>query len=662
MPTVPEFAPEITAPESPELAQASPQAFAHTGATLAQGAGQLSDQMAEFNQRYTEARRLSNAADSMVSLNSALTSAAEQRSLIPDHRQAVASFNADADALQKQQIDPISDPFTKTLVQQEFDRARALHEANVGSASLHLEVGKDVGTLDQQLTQVLPHQYAQATSDAQRQQIIDLARSSIDARIKGGYITGDQGTERLTAFLKRADYADAYRDIDADPAAALEKLENPANYPNMDELSRARMISHAESKSRGQEAGMLGDLRARYEDNLASIEATGEPVSPLSADDIRKAFPDQADGMLAKLALAGNLYRARSSIALTSLADDRALLDKWTPKGAGFEDQEKAQGALQTAMAEKWQAVQKDPAAYVLQASSDIAAKFRAAQQDPKQTAAAVGALNAAYDKMGVPNEMRNVLPAPTAQNLVQSIEANPEQAPATMRAMAQQWGGAWPQVWRDLTTAGKLPPAYQAVASLDNQGDGALLARWLGQASQGKKADDVLGEKNVNNIKNTVRNDPDVQAYLASLSRSGASMSQVSAVADAIDSLAFAKSYFNRDPEAAQNAISSFTGKYEFMPQGGARVPRDKFDDVSTRTAQTLGGLALSKIAVPSVYGQPGMPKPQEFLELLKASPMWINSPRGDALWLMDPYGRLVRDKKGAPVAVPVNAPGAQQ
>jgi hypothetical protein len=340
--------------------------------------------------------------------------------------------------------------------------------------------------------------------------------------------------------------------------------------------------------------------------------------------------------------------------------DDRALLDKWTPKGAGFEDQEKAQGALQTAMAEKWQAVQKDPAAYVLQASPDIAAKFEAAQKDPKQLGAAVGALDAAYDRMGVPNDVRNVLPAPAAQSLVQSIEANPSQAPATFKAMEQQWGGAWPQVWRDLTTGGKLPAAFQAVPALENEGDGALLARWLGQA--GKTADDLLGEKAVNQIKTTIRSDPTVQAYLSSLSRSGASMQQVSAVTDAIDGLAFAKSYFNRDPQPALGAITAFTGNYEFMPNGGARVPRDKVDAVSANASQALNGLSLDKLAVPNVYGRQGAPKPEEFLELLKASPMWINAPRGDALWLMDPYGRIVRDRKGAPIAVPFNAPGPQQ
>jgi hypothetical protein len=45
----------------------------------------------------------------------------------------------------------------------------------------------------------------------------------------------------------------------------------------------------------------------------------------------------------------------------------------------------------------------------------------------------------------------------------------------------------------------------------------------------------------------------------------------------------------------------------------------------------------------------------PQEYLDVVKANPYWINSPRGDSLWLMDPIGRLVRGKEGNPISVPI-------
>jgi hypothetical protein len=47
-----------------------------------------------------------------------------------------------------------------------------------------------------------------------------------------------------------------------------------------------------------------------------------------------------------------------------------------------------------------------------------------------------------------------------------------------------------------------------------------------------------------------------------------------------------------------------------------------------------------------------------EEYLAWVKAAPTWINAPGGNALWLRDPLGQLVRDKKGNPIAVPFDKP----
>jgi hypothetical protein len=46
------------------------------------------------------------------------------------------------------------------------------------------------------------------------------------------------------------------------------------------------------------------------------------------------------------------------------------------------------------------------------------------------------------------------------------------------------------------------------------------------------------------------------------------------------------------------------------------------------------------------------------KYLAWVKAAPTWINAPGGNALWLRDPLGQLVRDKKGNPIAVPFDKP----
>jgi hypothetical protein len=228
--------------------------------------------------------------------------------------------------------------------------------------------------------------------------------------------------------------------------------------------------------------------------------------------------------------------------------------------------------------------------------------------------------------------------------------------------------------VLRDMSVVkGGLPAPYQAVATLDNERDAATLARWMGEVRKSNKtADDLLGTKPVSDIRTFVRSDPTVTNYLSSLSRSGASAEQTAGILGAIDDLAFAKMFYDRDPNAATAAVKSFTDAWQFMPQGGARVPTKVYDAVSQSAEQTLDRLRPIgprapeeyleagkelQIAVPEIFGKVGAPKVDDYLRTLRASPTWITAPNIEALWLMDPYGRIVRDKHGAPVTVPFNS-----
>ncbi len=667
MPVIPEFENDVAAQPTPPV-QADPAGFARKGEAMARGFGQLSAQQAEFSQRYIDAKRMANAADIANGAQKQLQGIADTWSRVPDRQKGLAGYDDAVAKLKPQILNSITDPFLKATVEDHFDKADIYHRTNVGTATFNLERSASVGDAVNQLTD-LGHQYAQIgrggvsnpTADAElRRHVVESAEGVITARVQGGLIDGAQGAEMLKTFRAHADYADAYRDIDDNPAAALEKLNDPANYSNMDELTRGRLIARAENKSQSVDALTKGSVAQRFSDNLASIGSTGQPASALSEDEIRTAFPERAPEMIRQLQLAGGVYQATQTTGLTSLQQDQALLDKWSPKGPGFEDQASAQGVLQKALDTKYKALSNDPAAYVLSASPETGALFALAAKDPTQTGAALSALDAAYDKLGMPADRRPLLTHDAAQGLATGLMSAPEQAPAKMQALESQYGTAWPRVWRQLVTDGKLPGAFQAIPTLDNQRDGALIARWVGQVPSGKSGADLLGEKTTNEIKNAVRADPGVQQFISSLSRSGSSVAQTGTVLDAIDSLAFAKSYFDHDPQAAKNAVSSFVSKWDFMPNGGGRVPADRFSDVQTNARSTLDKLALSQIAVPDIFGKRGEPSAEEYLDQVKAAPTWVTSPNADALLLMDPYGRFVRDKKGQFVTVPFDRASA--
>ena len=154
--------------------------------------------------------------------------------------------------------------------------------------------------------------------------------------------------------------------------------------------------------------------------------------------------------------------------------------------------------------------------------------------------------------------------------------------------------------------------------------------------------------------IRQAVRTDPTIAQFERSLSASGASTSQVDGIVSSVETLAFAKQFYEADGNAAQNAIQSFTGKYEFLPNGGARIPSAVFNATTTNAATALQKITPDTIAVPPLFGQEGMPSQDEYLNLLKTNPTWITSPKEDGLWLMDGQGKVVRDKQGTPFAVP--------
>lgn len=330
--------------------------------------------------------------------------------------------------------------------------------------------------------------------------------------------------------------------------------------------------------------------------------------------------------------------------------------------------------ALDSALTARAKAVSTDPAGYLLAPTpnsphGDLQALYTAAVQNPTapasripMTAAGQTVFGAYADHMqsvqatmGVPEAAQHILPVMVAQSMATSISTDPAQAAQKIQQLQGQFGDTWPKVWHDLTTLGKLPSEYQLIGAMDNRQDAELLARAMTEGKGGKNVDDLLPPQTSAAIKRDVLANPQLQQYLFSLDASGASDAQKIGIRDAVVKLAYAKAFYGQDTAAAPNAIKSVIGNYEFL--GGARIPTASSGAIKTNAAATVRGLDADKIAVPDTYGKPGMPAVRDYLDALKATPNWITSPKGDALWLKDSGNRIVIDKKGKPIAVPFNA-----
>jgi Phage tail lysozyme len=300
-----------------------------------------------------------------------------------------------------------------------------------------------------------------------------------------------------------------------------------------------------------------------------------------------------------------------------------------------------------------------DPAQYVM---SHPFVQTAAAQIDPKkpETFADYAQKSlAVQDYLGVPKEDQHILTRGQAVQLASQVMQPGMDAKQAMTKLQQSYGGAWNSVFKDLVSLGNLPAGYQAIATLDNSRDASLLAKWLNEAPKDKDIDAILprqpGAQSPSvAIKNAIQSDPAVTSLVTSLNKQGASVDQVKGVVHSIEQLAYAKSYYDRDPVAAQSAVKSFTDKYEFLPNGGARVPVEIKDKVAEDSRSLLNSLSEQTVAAPAIFGKPGRPAVHEYFDMLKANPTWINSPDASGLWLMDNAGKIVRDHDGKPLSVP--------
>ena len=261
---------------------------------------------------------------------------------------------------------------------------------------------------------------------------------------------------------------------------------------------------------------------------------------------------------------------------------------------------------------------------------------------------------------MGVPDQYAHVLTREQAQAAVQHITANTGDAKAAMDLVAKSAGRAWPQVFSDLVALGKLPVEYQGLQVLTDKSDLATYTQALGET----KKDDFGGWENALGMGDKTEGtrtktllDVGVQTglapYVNSLRMSGAGDKEINDVTKAVNLLAYGNKYFKNSSDPVGEAVKSFIGQFQYMNQGGARVPAAAFDTVNSNAYNMLQRLTPDDIRLPNQIGQPGMPSKEAYMAQLQSSPEWVTAPRGDSIILRDMMGKAVLGNDGNPLAV---------
>ncbi len=345
------------------------------------------------------------------------------------------------------------------------------------------------------------------------------------------------------------------------------------------------------------------------------------------------------------------------------LDDLQKELPNITPSQSGYAEQSNMYKMMSNAADAYKDNLYKDPSGTLVSKDPLLTGMLNDGLKDPKQLGKFIDASLSRQESVGVPEGLKSALPQNVSISMANSIAADPASAPDVFNKIQQQTGDHWPQVYHSLVTQGGLPPVYQSIAELgghpDTASDAKLLATISGEDTKGKTYKDLLGDKTITDFKTTIQGDQKWTQLRDSLANGGATPQQVEGVYSSIEALAAAKQFYNKDPNAAQNALDSFDKHNRYMPDGGARVPEELFSRTQSNAKYVMDNIdKFAHESTPYSTGFHGQIKPQDYYSWLQGSHSWVNTASGDGMLLRDPNNQVVLGKNGKPLIIQFSAP----
>ncbi len=262
-----------------------------------------------------------------------------------------------------------------------------------------------------------------------------------------------------------------------------------------------------EAVQRGQ-ATQRASLEAMTKDYQAMVLAGVVPPagSMPTAAAYASAFGEAgAQRYESEVGMYSRLASGLAQLQGASYADRQAAIARFTPApGAGFDEQQKIQGALIEANALMEKKIAADPAAYAAQSSPQVqraSAGMQAALTDPTITPAQRSAAVDAYalattaeqqrlgisqikgdalGEGGLPRQLQpRLLTNGQANALSAQFHSNSANAAQLMDGLQAQWGSHFGEVYAQLAQDEKLPPAALVIPNMSDPYAKETLARY---------------------------------------------------------------------------------------------------------------------------------------------------------------------------------------
>lgn len=371
-----------------------------------------------------------------------------------------------------------------------------------------------------------------------------------------------------------------------------------------------------------------------------------------------------------------------------SMADRYAIIaaaDPTTtagPDGSNFEGRRQMQQALMQANQLVEKKINADPAGYAAATAPRVAAAhdaMMASMQDqnatPETRSAAANtfatAMTAEQTRLGVGLIREDSAGADTVKKqpgpkLLTNSEANSiaaqfmdqktggANAAQLVDGLAKTWGRWWPQVYGQLATDNKLPPAALVIPNMSDDAAKAHMAAVSVVKSETLK--EQMAPTDPKDIRDTLLSQFD-QARGTFSAQGVDGMRTMSLIMDQAEKSALAYRVAGKSPaDAAKQAYQETMGwKYDF--ESTYRIPNDQAPkDVRAGAQATMAALDTKGLQIMAAPGVPMTPEKRAELsaDAIKANGLWITNGDETGLRLMvqgrDGAMAQVRDQNGAP------------
>lgn len=237
MPKIPVYEPQVQ--YRPALGD--PGAVAAGGERIAKGVSGLLDSMGDFAVAQRKAREASELSSLNLEAAKGIGELEFELDKDTDFQTVPQKFEERAKAMREDLLGRATSSTVKSTFQRDFDKLVVSKGISVKRDAFKREVDSGVADLDGNLD-LYAGLAARARNDVEREDIIGMARLEIERKADAGFITRESAGKRERTFLSKLDEAAILGEITTQPERALDRLSDPTQLRNIDEVARSRLI------------------------------------------------------------------------------------------------------------------------------------------------------------------------------------------------------------------------------------------------------------------------------------------------------------------------------------------------------------------------------------------------------------------------------------